>query len=122
MRPCKAAANDRYKRPLQFGIGLGASNGVLPVPPVTLVAMDADDRNRRRAARADWPVARYRLGDEPSDDLSASTTPTQRIAMMRPLAESAWLVAGRALPTYDRSTAPVRVFRAGSQRLDDDDI
>jgi len=35
---------------------------------------------QRRAARAHWPITRHRLTDEPSDDLSAVTTPAERIA------------------------------------------
>lgn len=77
--------------------------------------------HRRRAARARWPIVRHRLGDEPSDDLNGVTTPAERIAMMRELAESAWKLAGRPLPTYDRANIPGRVFRAGTPRPPDDD-
>ena len=66
-------------------------------------------------------MVRYRLGEEPSDDLSEQTTAAERIAMMWPLAEAAWRMAGRALPTYDRSCLPARLFRAGSSPPDDDD-
>lgn len=76
---------------------------------------------QRRAKRAQWPVARFRLGDEPSDDLSSVTTPVERIAMMWPLAESAWRLAGRPLPTYDRRNIPARLFRPGTPPPDDDD-
>ena len=76
---------------------------------------------QRRAQRAQWPVARFRLGDEPPDDLSAVTTPVERIAMMWTLAESAWRLAGRPLPTYDRRNIPARLFRPGTLRPDDDD-
>jgi hypothetical protein len=83
--------------------------------------MDSDDRLRRRAERARWPVVKFSLGEEPSDDLSESTTATERIAMMWPLAESAWRLAGRALPTYDRRTIPARLFPPGTRPPDDDD-
>jgi hypothetical protein len=83
--------------------------------------MESDDRIRRRAERAQWPVAKFSLGDEPSDDLSESTTASERIAMMWPLAESAWKVAGRSLPTYDRRSIPARLFPPGTRPLDDDD-
>jgi hypothetical protein len=86
----------------------------MPVDP-----REAEDR--RRAARAGWSVARYRLGDEPGDDVSDVTTPAQRIAMMWELAESAWKAAGRALPTYDRRSIPCRLFRPGDPRPDADD-
>jgi hypothetical protein len=68
---------------------------------------------RRRASRAGWPIARFTLGAEPPDDLSATTTAAERIAMMWPLALAAWRLAGRPLPTYPRGQAPVRVRRPG---------
>jgi len=75
----------------------------------------------RRAARAHWPIVRRALSDDPSDDLSAETTPAERIAMMWMLAESAWKVAARPLPTYDRRSIPARLFRPGTPRPSDDD-
>jgi hypothetical protein len=84
------------------------------------MAAPQDEVEARRQARAAWPVARYRLGDEPGDDLSESTTPTQRIAMMAELAEAAWRVAGRPLPTYERRNAPGRLFRPGEPRPSDE--
>lgn len=77
-------------------------------------------RERRRAARASWPIARFRLGEEPPDDLVETTTPGQRIAMMWPLAVEAWSLAGRPLPTYDRRTMPARMFHPGTRPPDDD--
>jgi hypothetical protein len=76
---------------------------------------------QRRAARARWPIARFRLGQEPPDDLSEVTTPAERIAMMRELAEAAWRAAGRPWPTYDRGNIPARFFGPGSAPPDDDD-
>jgi hypothetical protein len=61
--------------------------------------------------RGAWPVKKYRLGEEPSDDLSGSTTPEERLAMMWELSEQAWLMAARKLPDYDRKTTPGRVLR-----------
>ena len=84
------------------------------------MASDRDAESRRRA-RADWPVTRYRSGEEPSDDLSDVTTPAERIAMMAELAEAAWKIAGRPLPSYERSNIPGRLFRPGEPRPDDDD-
>jgi len=86
------------------------------------MALDSDGASeRRRAQRARWPIARHRLGEEPSDDLSAVTTPVERIAMMWTLAQTAWKVAGLPLPTYDRRNLPGRLFRAGAPRPHDDD-
>jgi len=85
------------------------------------VASERDDVDARRRSRATWPIARHRLGEEPSDDLSAVTTPAERVAMMRELAEAAWRIAGRALPTYERANMPGRLFPPGAPRSDDDD-
>jgi hypothetical protein len=69
--------------------------------------------------RSDWPIHRYQLGQEPPDDLSASTTPGDRLAMMWPLAREGWLIAGRQLPMYSRENVPARIFRCG-ERPDDE--
>ena len=70
---------------------------------------DADEQSRR-VARANWPVAVRRLGDEePCDD----TTPEQRLGMMWELAVQAWAMAGIPIPDYDRAHMPVRVLRRG---------
>ena len=71
-------------------------------------------RVARAAARHSLPIRVFRLGAEPSDDLSGSTTPAQRLAMMWPLALEAWSVAGRQLPRYAREEIPVRVIRTPS--------
>ncbi len=76
---------------------------------------------RRRTARAKWPIARFRAGDEPPDDLSEVTTPVERIAMMWELAESAWRMAGRPWPRYERANIPARLFRPGEPPPEDDD-
>jgi len=68
-----------------------------------------------------WPVRRFRLGEEPGDDLSESTTPAQRIAMMWPLAQEAWAIAGRPMPVYSRGNMPGRLFRPGEARPADDE-
>ena len=81
----------------------------------------AESAEQRRAARATWPISRHRLGEEAGDDLSTVTTPVERVAMMWTLALSAWQVAGRPLPTYDRRALPARLFRAGTPRPPDDD-
>jgi len=70
-----------------------------------------DSPASRAAARKSWPVRAYRLGQEPSDDLSGATTPEERLAMMWQLALEAWTLTGRPLPDYTRSEAPVRRFR-----------
>ena len=65
-------------------------------------------RRARALARRSWPVRKLRLGDEPGDDLSATTTAEERLAMMWPLAVEAWSLTGRQMPEYRREDAPVR--------------
>ena len=57
--------------------------------------------------RSAWPVRAYRLGEEPPDDLSATTTPEELLAMMWPLALGAWELTGWAWPEYSRAETPV---------------
>ncbi len=67
-------------------------------------------------SRRSWPVRVYRLGEEPGDDLSLSTTPEQRLAMVWDLTVSAWALSGIALPDYPRAATPV-VLRPSPVRV-----
>ena len=66
------------------------------------------DANDRTAARRSWPIRKHRLGEEPSDDLSDSTTAEERLQMMWQLAVDAWSLTDRPIPDYNRNEAPVR--------------
>ena len=68
--------------------------------------------------RRDWPYHTYPLGQEPGDDLSATTTAEERIAMMWPLALDAWALAGLPLPTYSRAETPIRMRPLGAPEDD----
>ena len=68
-----------------------------------------DDQAARRAARSRWPVRIFRLGEEPGDDLSASTTAAERIEMVWLLSARCWELTSRPLPDYTRATIPVRL-------------
>ena len=52
-------------------------------------------------------MRRYRLGEEPGDDLSRSTTPEERLAMVAVLSAEAWALTGKPLPSYSRQETPV---------------
>jgi len=65
----------------------------------------------RAQSRRGWPIRTYRLGEEPSHDLTASTTPVERLEMMWPLALEAWSLTGRPLPDYVRGEEPLFFFR-----------
>ena len=71
------------------------------------------DRSRT-TDRRDWPVRRFTLESQPGDDLSAETTPEQRLEMMWPLAVEAWTLTGAALPNYTRRDTPVRAVAAAT--------
>ena len=70
-----------------------------------------DSAQVRAAQRDDWPVRKYRLGSEPSDDLSDQTTAEQRIEMMWPLALEVWSLTGKPIPDYDRRETPILRLR-----------
>lgn len=55
----------------------------------------------------------FRLGEEPGDDLSDTTTAAERLAMMWPLAVEAWTLSGRPLPDYDRRSLTGRLYLPG---------
>jgi hypothetical protein len=59
--------------------------------------------------RKDWPIRVYRLGEEPPDDLRATTTAAERLAMVWELTLDAWELAGREIPNYPREEAPIRI-------------
>jgi hypothetical protein len=71
------------------------------------------DREARRRARADWPIRKFRLGEEPAEDVSSWTTPEERLRIAWSLSVEAWLVAGGSLPTYTRSELPATLVRDG---------
>lgn len=81
---------------------------------------DASAREARAKARAHWPVQKYRLGEEPGDEVWSAMTPEERVLSMWPLAVDAWILAGRTIPDYDRANTPTRLFRPGETVPDDD--
>jgi hypothetical protein len=72
------------------------------------------DAEARRRARANWTVARYRLGEEPPEPSLVAATPSERVAMVSRVTEDAWVISGRPLPDYARADAPGRVVRRGA--------
>ena len=67
---------------------------------------DPADRLLNRAI-----VRRYRLGAEPGDDLSASTTPEQRLALVWDLSRRLWALTGGPSASMPRDKIPVRIIR-----------
>ena len=62
-----------------------------------------------RRVREGLTVRVYRLGEEPGDDLRASTTPEQRLEMVAELSRRMWELTGQPVPRYERSRMPGRV-------------
>jgi hypothetical protein len=54
-----------------------------------------------------------RLEDDADDDLSASTTVQERVAMVAILSRRMWEISGRPWPSYARSEIPIAIVRAG---------
>ena len=63
----------------------------------------------RATERRHWPVQVHRLGEEPDEDLTATTTAEERLDMMWTLAMDAWSHTGQPLPRYARADLPIRV-------------
>jgi hypothetical protein len=75
--------------------------------------VDSPDREARRRARADWPIRKFRLGEEPAEDVSSWTTPAERLGIAWQLSVEAWLLSGGSLPTYTRAELPATLIRDG---------
>jgi hypothetical protein len=78
-----------------------------------------EDSRQRARRRGTWKVRSFRLGEEPGEDLSETTTVAERMAMMWELAVEAWTLSGQPLPVYRRDETPTRLYRAGEAPPDD---
>ena len=67
--------------------------------------------NDRAGARKSWPIRRFRLGEEPTENLVGSTSAAQRLAMVGELTERGWALSGKAIPRYSRAETPLRRVR-----------
>ena len=72
--------------------------------------MDQEPPIRRN--RTKRPVRVFRLGEGPGDDLSNSTTPSERLEMVWTLPDRMWELTGKPLPSYRRSEMPLRIVRS----------
>lgn len=61
--------------------------------------------------RASLQARIFPLGQEPAEDLSASTSAAERLAMMWPLSQEAWTFAGFVMPDYSRDETPIVIVR-----------
>lgn len=53
----------------------------------------------------------YRLGEEPGDNLSDVTSPSQRVEMVWELSARMWELTGKPVPAYTREQIPIRIIR-----------
>jgi hypothetical protein len=68
-------------------------------------------REERRAARANWPIRKLRLGEEELVDPRDTSTVDERLALVWQLTREAWSFQGREIPDYERRDAPGVVLR-----------
>ena len=67
-----------------------------------------DGTASRRAALS---IRKLDRDDPPGDDLSASTSPEQRITLVWELTQRMWALTGRAWPDIPRDRLPIRITR-----------
>jgi hypothetical protein len=73
------------------------------------------DDESRRAQRKHWPVVATTLANE-TNNIADTSTLTERIAAMWPLALEGFALAGIPIPDYARRDAPTRLFQPGEDR------
>lgn len=71
------------------------------------------------ANRSSLQAKIFPLGQEPGDDLSASTTAAERLAMLWALSQEAWAFAGFTMPAYGRHEIPIKIVPLAAQDLAD---
>lgn len=65
----------------------------------------------RSSERAGWPVRVMKVSEQPAEDLRATTTVAERLAMVEELTGRTWPLTGIPAPDYSREATPVRVRR-----------
>ena len=83
-------------------LGIGSNHYNIVMSPRLTVT-----REQRTQARRTWPIQKFRLGAEPGDNLSLTTTTENRLEIMWLLALEAWSLTGQAIPDYERKDAPI---------------
>ena len=72
--------------------------------------MHTRDRSLSRSA---MPVRRFRLGEEPADDLTATTSAFERIEMVVALSRRMLDLTGVPVRAYSRDQMPVKIVPLG---------
>jgi len=68
-----------------------------------------------RRVREGMVVRKFRLGEEPPDDIMEHTTADERFAMVWELTQRLWMLQGSPPCPYTRATMPVRIIRGHEQ-------
>lgn len=68
-----------------------------------------------KRVREGMVVRKFRLGEEPPDDILEHTTADERLAMVWELTRRMWMLQGERPCPYTRETMPVRVLRGHEQ-------
>ena len=76
-----------------------------------------DDRERRRLTRANWPVRKYRMGEEPLVDELDDSTAAERVRQVWLLTRQIWSISKQAVqPRCSRANMPGRIIRPDDRR------
>ena len=70
--------------------------------------MHARDRS---LSRSTMPVRRFRLGEEPADDITATTSASERVEMVVALSRRMLELTGVPVAAYSRDQMPVSIVR-----------
>jgi len=79
--------------------------------PSPCYSPDVSSFEERRRLRANWPVRKFLLGEEPLTDDRDTTTVDERIALVAELTRTQWNLAGLPEPRYERHEIPGKIVR-----------
>ena len=71
-----------------------------------------DEREKRRKARANWPIRRFAMGTEPLIDELDSSTAADRVRQVWVLTRQIWKMSGKSVERpYSRENMPGQLIR-----------
>lgn len=89
---------------------VGTTFAAIP-PEGTFDFMPMNPLDGTASRRAALSIRKLDRDDPPGDDLSASTSPEQRITLVWELTQRMWALTGRAWPDIPRDRLPIRITR-----------
>ena len=99
------------ERPAHRATGEPRPGLPLTRPPVDFLGMRVHPPASDVGLRSLGPIRVFRLGAEPGDDLSATTTPEERVSLVWELSRRLWALTGQTAPMGPRNRLPIRVIR-----------